>query len=645
MSTKKHIDWNVPSSDILVSPLGYKLELGETRNISPVLSTHSTFENTEEFQVSISGDGVFETYPFNGLLDATTQTVVRFLRNGESPLSTLAVGAGSFLYKMSLDCKEVIQYKQICELDTFLIDSISCDRDGNTWVKDTSGTITVLDRWFRTISTTRLDSATILAVADPNRMVFWQVMPDSVKMVRMDDLSVSFEVATPSSITAVIAYDFSAPSGNLFLVTTNGGSNTSIMVTPLGVLTNIGVDASGICQWGNKGALLCSTSDSKIYVFDGTSISDNFSTAGFGIGSPVRVASAGNIALFVSGDNGKFCKVGSGWDLMWNSPVFGLGYNVDLRVTPEMGSIGNVIYLASEYGVVSVRDMLDEGWLYGVTEMPLPVVSSLFPAISVMNTAQPSHIWARATAISSGIPPRENSSSSSSQSSSSRSSMSSMSSRSSRSSSSSKSSLSSQSSRSSESSQSSLSSLSSLSSESSQSSLSSLSSLSSMSSSSNSSSTQIMSSSSSSSSSFVAHYHDNGDGTVTDNFTGLMWAKNANLGSSTMLWQAAVDYCANLASIGYLGHYDWRLPSCGIHFSYGDTPEMDTLGWKNGIFGGEWQGLAGTPFTNIQTTYWTSYEYNYPGAAEAFVVNVTNGNVVDNFKLYSYHSVWPVRNA
>jgi hypothetical protein len=59
-------------------------------------------------------------------------------------------------------------------------------------------------------------------------------------------------------------------------------------------------------------------------------------------------------------------------------------------------------------------------------------------------------------------------------------------------------------------------------------------------------------------------FTDNGDGTVTDNLTGLMWAKNANLASGTMSWNDAIDYANNL-SLGSEGcgisYTDWRLPN------------------------------------------------------------------------------------
>ncbi len=51
-------------------------------------------------------------------------------------------------------------------------------------------------------------------------------------------------------------------------------------------------------------------------------------------------------------------------------------------------------------------------------------------------------------------------------------------------------------------------------------------------------------------------YTDNGDGTVTDNVTGLVWAQD--LSTSTMDWDEASTYCDS-ATTGDIS--DWRLPS------------------------------------------------------------------------------------
>ena len=61
-------------------------------------------------------------------------------------------------------------------------------------------------------------------------------------------------------------------------------------------------------------------------------------------------------------------------------------------------------------------------------------------------------------------------------------------------------------------------------------------------------------------------YTDNGDATVTDNRTGLVWEKktDANV-NAQYTWQEAFDYVAALNAMngggGFAGHNDWRLPN------------------------------------------------------------------------------------
>ncbi len=53
-------------------------------------------------------------------------------------------------------------------------------------------------------------------------------------------------------------------------------------------------------------------------------------------------------------------------------------------------------------------------------------------------------------------------------------------------------------------------------------------------------------------------FTDHGDGTVTDNLTGLMWSKDSQLVSANKDWYDALDGCNNLY---YAGYDDWRLPN------------------------------------------------------------------------------------
>ena len=49
---------------------------------------------------------------------------------------------------------------------------------------------------------------------------------------------------------------------------------------------------------------------------------------------------------------------------------------------------------------------------------------------------------------------------------------------------------------------------------------------------------------------------------ITDNLTGLMWARDSNLPGVTLTWQQALDFAINLDTGGGLcGHHDWRMPN------------------------------------------------------------------------------------
>ncbi|MBI4687331.1 MAG: DUF1566 domain-containing protein [Nitrospirae bacterium] len=55
--------------------------------------------------------------------------------------------------------------------------------------------------------------------------------------------------------------------------------------------------------------------------------------------------------------------------------------------------------------------------------------------------------------------------------------------------------------------------------------------------------------------SFAAPFTDNGNGTVTDNRTGLVWQQGE---AGQMMWGSALSYCEGLP-LG--GKTDWRLPN------------------------------------------------------------------------------------
>jgi len=50
-------------------------------------------------------------------------------------------------------------------------------------------------------------------------------------------------------------------------------------------------------------------------------------------------------------------------------------------------------------------------------------------------------------------------------------------------------------------------------------------------------------------------FTDNGNGSVTDNNTGLMWQQGEG---GQMMWEDAITYCEGLSLAGFT---DWRLPN------------------------------------------------------------------------------------
>lgn len=59
----------------------------------------------------------------------------------------------------------------------------------------------------------------------------------------------------------------------------------------------------------------------------------------------------------------------------------------------------------------------------------------------------------------------------------------------------------------------------------------------------------------------LADLIDNGDGTVTDTSTGLMWLQNPKQAGAPMSWTDALAWADDL---DFAGHTDWRLPGAGF---------------------------------------------------------------------------------
>jgi len=129
-------------------------------------------------------------------------------------------------------------------------------------------------------------------------------------------------------------------------------------------------------------------------------------------------------------------------------------------------------------------------------------------------------------------------------------------------------------------------------------------------------------------------FTDNGDGTVTDNLTGLMWTKDANGAGGTTDWYGALDYVwgMNAGTNPNYGYTDWRLPNRKEMYSLTDVSQYAPA------------LPAGYPFTGVESDYyWSSTTYAY-GCSNAWKVLMGYGLVHAYPKSDpSFSYVWPVR--
>jgi hypothetical protein len=130
-------------------------------------------------------------------------------------------------------------------------------------------------------------------------------------------------------------------------------------------------------------------------------------------------------------------------------------------------------------------------------------------------------------------------------------------------------------------------------------------------------------------------YVDNGDGTVTDLLTGLMWQKTPGEKATYD------DAVANAGTFELAGHDDWRLPTIKELYSLIDFGGIDPSGWTGGdpseltpfidteYFDFEY-GDADAGERIIDAQYWSSTEYvgeTMGGDATTFGVNFADGRI------------------
>jgi hypothetical protein len=137
---------------------------------------------------------------------------------------------------------------------------------------------------------------------------------------------------------------------------------------------------------------------------------------------------------------------------------------------------------------------------------------------------------------------------------------------------------------------------------------------------------------------------DNGDGTVTDTETGLMWMKNANNGRMT--WDEAMSWAQNLLLAGY---DDWRLPS-GLNRGDDQVCNSQPAGVNcpDTEFGTLYFGYGISDLLNsgvfedvVQSVYWTSTEFP-SDTSEAMSQDMNDGGQ-NPFPKEQALLVWAVR--
>lgn len=132
-------------------------------------------------------------------------------------------------------------------------------------------------------------------------------------------------------------------------------------------------------------------------------------------------------------------------------------------------------------------------------------------------------------------------------------------------------------------------------------------------------------------------YTDNGDGTVTQRATGLVWQQKdsttQSFGGYTSLtynWEAAFDYVAEMNRLAFAGYSDWRLPNY-----------FELIGLLS--YDGNWPPIAPlfSPYTQ-QDYYWTSTNrYGPTPAVHAMTVSFLYPVVIfkDKNRLYPVRAV------
>ncbi len=147
----------------------------------------------------------------------------------------------------------------------------------------------------------------------------------------------------------------------------------------------------------------------------------------------------------------------------------------------------------------------------------------------------------------------------------------------------------------------------------------------------------------------VPRFINNGDGTVTDKLTGLIWLKDANC-AGMKTWPEALNFVAELSAGGGCGLTDtsgtgeWRLPNINelhsiISYKYLDPALSNSAGTA------QWKDDPSDPdpaFTHVQSNYYWSSTTFATNPDKVWYLDLKNGMSGIGDNTISYY-VWPVR--
>lgn len=134
-----------------------------------------------------------------------------------------------------------------------------------------------------------------------------------------------------------------------------------------------------------------------------------------------------------------------------------------------------------------------------------------------------------------------------------------------------------------------------------------------------------------------SRYTDNGDGTVTDKQTGLMWKQCSeglattstpcDTGSAaTYSWQGALTQAQTVNSAGFAGYNDWRLPNIKELSSLVEeacySPAINSVRFPETMFVDYFGYWSSSPYVGSRGN--GTWLYNFNGGSAYFVIRTAS---------------------